>query len=220
MSSSTPSNAVVGSVPIPLRIEVDVSLKPYNTFGLPAVARRLVRIREAADVRRVVDHPELGRAPKFVLGGGSNLVLTRDLEAVVLKVEIPGIRLLEARDDAWIVEAGAGVAWHELVCWTLDHGYPGLENMALIPGTVGAAPVQNIGAYGIEVKDRLEAVEVMDLVTGRPALLPAEVCRFGYRDSVFKHSDFGGLAGKNVITKVRFRLPRPWQPVLGYLEIE
>ncbi len=220
MSSSTPSNAVVGSVPIPLRIEVDVSLKPYNTFGLPAVARRLVRIREAADVRRVVDHPELGRAPKFVLGGGSNLVLTRDLEAVVLKVEIPGIRLLEARDDAWIVEAGAGVAWHELVCWTLDHGYPGLENMALIPGTVGAAPVQNIGSYGIEVKDRLEAVEVMDLVTGRPALLPAEVCRFGYRDSVFKHSDFGGLAGKNVITKVRFRLPRPWQPVLGYLEIE
>ena len=92
--------------------------------------------------------------------------------------------------------------------------------MALIPGTVGAAPVQNVGAYGIEVKDRLEVVEVMDLVTGRPALLPADVCRFGYRDSVFKHSDFGGLAGKSVITKVRFRLPRPWQPVLGYLEIE
>jgi UDP-N-acetylmuramate dehydrogenase len=92
--------------------------------------------------------------------------------------------------------------------------------MALIPGTVGAAPVQNIGAYGIEMKDRLEAVEVMDLITGRPALLPAEVCRFGYRDSVFKHSDFGGLAGKSVITRVRFRLPRPWQPVLGYLEIE
>lgn len=197
-----------------------MSLRPYNTFALPAVARRLVRIREAADVRRVVDHPELGRAPKFVLGGGSNLVLTKDLEAVVLKVEIPGIRLLEAREDAWIVEAGAGVVWHELVQWTLDQGYPGLENMALIPGTVGAAPVQNIGAYGIEVKDRLEAVEVMDLVTGRPALLPASVCRFGYRDSVFKHSDFGGLAGKSVITKVRLRLPRPWLPVLGYLELE
>lgn len=220
MPSPTPSNAVPGGVPIPLQIEVDVSLKPYNTFGLPAVARRLVRIREAADVRRVVDHPELGRAPKFVLGGGSNLVLTRDVEAVVLKVEIPGIRLLETRDDAWIVEAGAGVAWHDLVRWTLEHGYPGLENMALIPGTVGAAPVQNIGAYGIEVKDRLDAVEVMDLVTGRPALLPTEVCRLGYRDSVFKHSDFGGLAGKSVITKVRLRLPRPWQPVLGYLEIE
>ena len=218
--SPTPSNGVPPGVPIPIHVETDVNLKPYNTFGLPAVAKRLVRIREAADVRRVVDHPELGRAPKFVLGGGSNLVLTRDVEAVVLKVEIPGIRLLEERDDAWIVEAGAGVVWHDFVTWTLDHGYPGLENMALIPGTCGAAPVQNVGAYGIEVKDRLEAVEVMDLITGRPALLPADVCRFGYRDSVFKHSDFGGLAGKSVITKVRFRLPKPWQPVLGYLEIE
>ncbi|MFT7724103.1 MAG: UDP-N-acetylmuramate dehydrogenase [Roseateles sp.] len=212
---SLPSNEAPGLV-----IETDVNLKPYNSFALPAVARRLVRIREAADVRRVVDHPELGRAPKFVLGGGSNLVLTRDVDAVVLKVEIPGIRLLEAREDAWIVEAGAGVAWHALVQWTLDHGYPGLENLALIPGTVGAAPVQNIGAYGIEVKDRLEAVEVMDLVTGRPALLPAAVCRFGYRDSVFKHDGFGGLAGKSVITRVRLRLPRPWRPVLGYLELE
>lgn len=97
---STPSNEAPG-----LKVETDVNLKPYNTFGLPAVARRLVRIREAADVRRVVDHPELGRAPKFVLGGGSNLVLTKDVDAVVLKVEITGIRLLEERDDAWIVEA-------------------------------------------------------------------------------------------------------------------
>ena len=216
----TPPQTLLNGVPSSLPVEIDVNLKPYNTFGLPAVARRLVRIREAVDVRRVVDHPELGRAPKFVLGGGSNLVLTKDVDAVVLKVEIPGIRLLEERDDAWIVEAGAGVVWHDFVTWTLDHGYPGLENMALIPGTCGAAPVQNVGAYGIEVKDRLEAVEVMDLITGRPALLPADVCRFGYRDSVFKHSDFGGLAGKSVITHVRFRLPKPWQPVLGYLEIE
>ncbi|MFO1225917.1 UDP-N-acetylmuramate dehydrogenase [Roseateles sp.] len=204
----------------PLQIEVDVNLKAYNTFGLPAVARRLVRIREAADVRRVVDHPELGRAPKFVLGGGSNLVLTKDLDPLVLKVEIKCIRLLETRDDAWIVEVGAGERWHDVVAWTLDNGYPGLENLALIPGTTGAAPVQNIGAYGLEIKDRLESVAVMDLVTGRPAVLPASVCRFGYRDSVFKHSDFGGLADKSVITHVRLRLPRPWVPVLGYLELE
>ena len=204
----------------PLQIEVDVNLKAYNTFGLPAVARRLVRIREAADVRRVVDHPELGRAPKFVLGGGSNLVLTRDLDLLVLKVEIRGIRLLETRDDAWIVEVGAGERWHDVVAWTLDNGYPGLENLALIPGTTGAAPVQNIGAYGLEIKDRLESVAVMDLITGRPAVLPASVCRYGYRDSVFKHSDFGGLADKSVITHVRLRLPRPWVPVLGYLELE
>jgi UDP-N-acetylmuramate dehydrogenase len=203
-----------------LQIEVDVNLKAFNTFGLPAVARRLVRIREAPDVRRVVDHPELGRAPKFVLGGGSNLVLTKDLDPLVLKVEITGIRLLETREDAWIVEVGAGERWHDVVAWTLDNGYPGLENLALIPGTAGAAPVQNIGAYGLEIKDRIESVAVMDLVTGRPALLPAEVCRFGYRDSVFKHSDFGGLADKSVITHVRLRLPRPWVPVLGYLELE
>jgi UDP-N-acetylmuramate dehydrogenase len=204
----------------PIAIEPDVNLKPYNTFGLPAVARRLVRIREVLDVRRVVDHPELGLAPKFVLGGGSNLVLTKDLEAVVLKIEIPGIRLLEERDDAWIVEAGAGVVWHDLVRWTIENGCPGLENLALIPGTVGAAPVQNIGAYGLELKDRLENVDVVDLVTGRTAVLPAEVCKFGYRDSVFKHTGFGGLAGKSVITRVRLRCPKPWQPVLGYLDLE
>ncbi len=158
-------------------------------------------------------------APKFILGGGSNIVLTRDLDVVVLRIEIPGIRLLEDRSDAWIVEAGAGVAWHELVQWTIDHGYPGLENLALIPGTVGASPVQNIGAYGVELKDRLDSVEVMDLVTGRPALLPAWVCRFGYRDSVFKHSNFGGLAGKSVITRVRLRCPKPWVPQLSYLDL-
>ena len=203
-----------------ITIEAEVNLRPYNTFGLPATAHRLVRIREPLDVRRVVDHPQLGRAPKFVLGGGSNLVLTKDVEAVVLKMEIGGIRLLEERGDAFVVEAGAGVVWHELVQWTVEQGYAGLENLALIPGTVGAAPVQNIGAYGIEVKDRLESVEVVDLVTGRSAQLPASVLRFDYRDSVFKHTDFGGLAGKSVITRVRFRLPKPWVPVLGYLDLE
>ncbi len=203
-----------------LAVESDVNLKPYNSFGLPATARRLVRIRSESDVRRVVDHSELGLAPKFVLGGGSNLVLTRDVEAVVLKIEIPGIRLLEEREDAWILEVGAGVPWHEAVAWSIEQGYPGLENLALIPGTTGAAPVQNIGAYGIELKDRLEAVEVVDLVTGRKALLPAEVCAFGYRDSIFKQTGFGGLAGKSVITRVRLKLPKPWQASLGYLDLE
>ncbi|MET0208182.1 MAG: FAD-binding protein, partial [Burkholderiaceae bacterium] len=102
-------------------IEHDVNLKPYNTFGLPATARRLVRIREELDVRRVVDHPELGRAPKFVLGGGSNLVLTKDVDAVVLKMEIQGLAV-EEREDCWIVEAGAGVPWHEAVAWSLAQG--------------------------------------------------------------------------------------------------
>jgi UDP-N-acetylmuramate dehydrogenase len=199
-----------------MQIESGVSLKPYNTFGLPAVAQTLVRITDDAGVRQVVDHPDLGTTPKFILGGGSNIVLTRDMPQVVLKVEVRGRRVVEERADAWIVEAGAGETWHDFVAWTLDQGLPGLENLALIPGTVGASPVQNIGAYGIEVKDRFESLDGVDLLTGRSVTLDAAFCAFGYRDSVFKHS----LAGRVVITRVRFRLPKPWQPVLGYLEIE
>ncbi len=199
-----------------MQIESGVSLKPFNTFGLPAVAQQLVRIAGDADVRRVVDHPDLGRAAKFILGGGSNIILTRDMPQVVLKVEVRGLRLVEERADSWIVEAGAGEGWHDLVAWTLAQGLPGLENLALIPGTVGAAPVQNIGAYGLELKDRFESLDAVDLVTGRSVTLGAEICAFGYRDSVFKHS----LAGRTLITRVRFRLPRPWQPLLGYLDIE
>ena len=199
-----------------MQVESGVSLKPYNTFSLPAVARSLVRVARDADVRAVVDHPQLGRAPKFVLGGGSNIVLTRDLPQVVLKIEVCGMKLVEERSDAWVIEAGAGENWHDFVTWTLDHGMPGLENLALIPGTVGAAPVQNIGAYGLELAERFESLDAVDLVTGRSVTLGPSICAFGYRDSVFKHS----LAGRSVITRVRFRLPRPWCPVLGYVDLE
>jgi UDP-N-acetylmuramate dehydrogenase len=199
-----------------MQIETGVSLKPHNTFGLPAVARTLVRVTSDADVRQVVDHPELGRAPKFVLGGGSNIILTRDMPQLVLKVEVRGMRLVEERTGAWIIEAGAGENWHDFVAWTIAHGWPGLENLALIPGTVGAAPVQNIGAYGVELQDRFESLDAVDLVTGRGVTLRESICAFGYRDSVFKHS----LANRSVITRVRFRLPRPWQPVIGYLDLE
>ena len=199
-----------------MQIESGVSLKPYNSFGLPAVAHTLVRVASDADVRRVVDHPTLGVAPKFVLGGGSNIILTKDMPQLVLKVEVRGMRLVEERADAWIVEAGAGELWHEFVAYTLAHGWPGLENLALIPGSVGAAPVQNIGAYGVELKDRFESLDAVDLVTGRMSTLHAGICAFGYRDSVFKHS----LANRTVITRVRVRLPKPWRAVLGYLELE
>ena len=205
---------------LPLNVQHRASLRAHNTFGLPAVARTLVRLQSEADVRHVVDHPELGIAPKFILGGGSNVVLTRDVEAVVLKVEIMGRRLLREEAGAFIVEAGAGEPWHGLVAWTVAQGWPGLENLALIPGLVGASPVQNIGAYGVELKDRFDSLDAIDLVTGRSVSLSAADCRFGYRDSVFKQGGFGGLLGKSVITRVRFRLPRPWQPVLGYLDIE
>ena len=199
-----------------LHVEQRANLRAFNTFGLPAMANTLVRITSDADVRRVLDHPEYGSAPKLVLGGGSNIVLTRDVTAVVLKVEVSGMRLVSESASAWIVEAGAGESWHGVVAWTLAQGWPGLENLALIPGSVGAAPVQNIGAYGVELKDRFDSLDAVDLVTGRSVTLDAEMCAFGYRDSVFKHL----LAGKSVITRVRLRLPKPWQPVLGYLDIE
>jgi UDP-N-acetylmuramate dehydrogenase len=199
-----------------MQIDSGVSLKPYNTFGLPAVAHTLVRITSDADVRRVVDDAKLGLAPKFILGGGSNIILTRDMPQIVLKVEVRGMRVVEERADAWIVEAGAGENWHDFVEFTLRENLPGLENLALIPGTVGAAPVQNIGAYGVELQSRFAELDAVDLVTGRSVTLGPGVCAFGYRDSVFKHA----LAGRSLITRVRFRLPRPWEPVLGYLELQ
>jgi UDP-N-acetylmuramate dehydrogenase len=201
-------------------IERGVALRAYNTFGLPAIAHTLVRVTGDADVRRVVDHPELGRAKKLILGAGSNLILSRDPDCVVVRVEVMGRRPVAQDDDAVVVEAGAGETWHDVVAWSLQQGWPGLENLALIPGSVGAAPVQNIGAYGVELKDRFHSLDAVDLVTGRSVTLDAKACRFGYRDSVFKHTGFGGLAGKSVITRVRFRLPRRWTPVLGYLDLE
>ncbi|HXS31023.1 MAG TPA: UDP-N-acetylmuramate dehydrogenase [Steroidobacteraceae bacterium] len=211
-----------------MQIESGVSLKPYNSFGLPAVAHTLVRIASDADVRRVVDHPQLGRAPKFVLGGGSNIVLTGDVKQVVLKVEVMGRRIVEDGPKAAIVEVGAGENWHETVTWTLEQGLPGLENLALIPGTVGASPVQNIGAYGVELQDRFESLDAVDLTTGQAFTLHAAQCAFGYRDSVFKHSSAVpgpaghgfGLADKALITRVRFALPKAWKAVLGYADIE
>ena len=202
-------------------IEHDLSLRDLNSFGLPAVARTLARVTSEVDVRRLLADPRCGAAPKLVLGGGSNLVFSRDPQAVVLKVEVMGRRLVAERPEARIVELGAGESWHEVVAWTLGQGWPGLENLALIPGTVGAAPVQNIGAYGLELADRFESLDAVDLVTGRTVTLDARACAFGYRDSIFKRdAREGGLAGKSLITRVRLRLPRPWQPVLGYLDLE
>ena len=205
-------------------VERNVPLQPLNTFGIAARADTLVRVRGEDDVRDLLRHALLDQAPKLILGGGSNVVLTGDVKGVVLKVEVPGRRVVRETDRHVIVEAGAGENWHDLVTWTLDQGLPGLENLALIPGTVGASPVQNIGAYGVELQDRFHALDAIDLLTGEVFTLDAAQCGFGYRDSVFKHvpaqpGDFG-LAGRALILRVRFALPRAWQPVLGYLDLE
>ena len=199
--------------------ERSVSLQPYNSFGIQARAHTLVRLRTEADVLAVLADAEWGPSPKFVLGGGSNIVLTGDVRPLVLKVEIAGRRLAVETGRDWIVEAGAGENWHELVRWTLQQGWPGLENLALIPGTVGAAPVQNIGAYGLELQDRFEALDGIDLRTGQAFTLNAAQCAFGYRDSVFKHATATGLLGKAVITAVRFALPKAWRPELSYADL-
>jgi UDP-N-acetylmuramate dehydrogenase len=205
-------------------VEPNYPLQAHNTFGISAKALHLVRVHTEADVQAVLADGALRDAPKFVLGGGSNIVLTGDVKPLVLKVEIKGMRLVEETDKAWVVEAAAGENWHDLVAWTLDNGWPGLENMALIPGSVGASPVQNIGAYGVELQDRFHSLDAIDLTTGHTFSLDAAQCAFGYRDSVFKHESSGsnglGLAGKAIITRVRFLLRKDWKPVLGYLDLE
>ena len=206
-------------------IEKNVPLRPYNSFGIVARAQNLLRVTGEADLLELARDKSLAAGPKFVLGGGSNIVLTGDVKPLVLKVEVLGKRLVSETDKAWIVEAGGGENWHALVQWTLDHDFPGLENLALIPGTVGASPVQNIGAYGVELQDRFESLDAMDLATGQTFTLDAAQCGFGYRDSVFKHATPRpgagmGLAGKALILRVRFRLPKAWKPVLGYLDLE
>jgi UDP-N-acetylmuramate dehydrogenase len=209
-------------------VEKNVPLQPFNTFHIVAKAHTMVRIGSEADALELMADPDLCVARKFVLGGGSNVVFTGDVQPLVLKMEIKGRRLVNETAKAYIVEAGAGEAWHDLVAWTLKQGYPGLENMALIPGTVGASPVQNIGAYGVELQDRFDSLDAMDLQTGQLFTLNEAQCAFGYRDSVFKHGralkvgphQTLGLKDRALILRVRFALPKAWKAVLGYADID
>ncbi|MEO8545704.1 MAG: UDP-N-acetylmuramate dehydrogenase [Burkholderiaceae bacterium] len=217
-------------------VEKNVPLQSCNTFHIVAKAISLVRITSVQDLLDVMADPQLAKQPRFILGGGSNIVLTGDVKSLVLKIEVMGKRLLQHGDKGYLIEAGAGENWHDLVAWSLAQGYPGLENLAMIPGTVGASPVQNIGAYGLELQDRFHSLDVVDLGTGVTHTLDAAQCGFGYRDSVFKHaapageaplgragvlpSAGFGLRDRVVITHVRLLLPKAWKPVLGYADLE
>lgn len=210
-------------------VQNHVALQPHNSFHIVAKAHALVRIGSLDDVRAVLADPTLAALPKFVLGGGSNIVLTGDVKPLVLKVEIFGRRLVKTTERHVVLELGAGENWHEVVAWTLAQGWPGLENLALIPGTVGGAPVQNIGAYGVELQDRFESLDAIDLQTGELFTLNAAQCAFAYRDSVFKHdSAFDarlgqqgfGLRNRALIVRVRLALPRAWKPEVGYADLQ
>ena len=214
-------------------VEKNVPLQAFNTFHIVAKAHVLVRIASELDLRELLIDPQWRATSKFVLGGGSNVVLTGDVKPLVLKVEVMGRRLVQDTAKSFIVEAGAGENWHDFVSWTLAQGYPGLENLALIPGSVGASPVQNVGAYGVELQDRFDSLDAVDLYSGQMFTLNAAQCAFGYRDSVFKHGRGAdrlnarasepqgmGLKDRALILRVRFALPKLWKPVLGYADLD
>jgi UDP-N-acetylmuramate dehydrogenase len=190
-------------------------LRPFNTLALPGRAARYRKITAPGQLTAA----ELRDAPRFVLGGGSNLVLNGDVERLILHMAIPGRRLCNEDDEAFYVEAGAGENWHDFVLWTLDQGWPGLENLALIPGTVGASPVQNIGAYGLEVGERLFTVHAWDFAKQAFITVDREQCRFSYRDSLFKQQGWH-LDGRLAICSVVFRLPKRWQPNIAYADLQ
>lgn len=201
-----------------LSLQADADLRPFNTLALPARAAWLATLAAPEQLPALRADARCAGRPRLVLGGGSNLVLCGDLDALVLRVALAGRALAGEDAGARYVRAGAGENWHDFVQWTLACGWPGLENLALIPGSVGAAPIQNIGAYGLEAGERIAWVEAFDFASGETRRFDAADCRFGYRDSVFKQQGWH-LDGRFVITGVTFRLPRQWAPRTGYAEL-
>ncbi|MGB2818385.1 MAG: UDP-N-acetylmuramate dehydrogenase [Burkholderiaceae bacterium] len=195
-------------------IESGVSLRALNTFGVEARAAFFASVHAVDDLRVVLDDPRVRDVPRLVLGGGSNVLFTRDFEGLVVKMNIAGLERLDDDGGRALVRVGAGESWHGTVARLLDDGLPGLENLALIPGSVGAAPIQNIGAYGLELAERLQSVDVFDAATGEVETLDLAGCRFGYRDSVFKQRP-----SAQVVVGVTLALPRQWTPVVGYAEV-
>jgi UDP-N-acetylmuramate dehydrogenase len=196
-------------------LQTDVSLRPFNTMGIAARARLLLPICTLDELHAVRADPALNTLPRLVLGGGSNLLFTGDFDGLVLHMRGAGIAIVGETSDAVLVRAAAGESWHGLVSWTLAHGLGGLENLSLIPGSVGASPIQNIGAYGSELKDCFHRLTAFDFETGELLHLDRAACEFGYRDSVFKHR----LRDRAIILDVTFALPKRWQPNLRYAEL-
>ena len=190
-------------------------LTRYNTFGIAARARGFVTVERAQDLPLLCANPTTRDWPRLVLGGGSNILLTADFPGLVLHVCISGMAIVGETASHVLVHAGAGVNWHALVSWTLAQGLGGLENLSLIPGTAGAAPIQNIGAYGAELKQVLHSVQFFDFASASEYTIAAGDCALAYRDSVFKHA----LQGKGVITGVVLALPKLWHPNLSYAEL-
>jgi UDP-N-acetylmuramate dehydrogenase len=194
-----------------LPVQAQVSLKPFNSFGVDVRAQLFAEAHSDDDVREALAYATAHDVPLLVIGGGSNLLLTADIAALVLRMATRGIRVLSDDGSRVVIEAEAGEPWHPFVLHTLALGFSGLENLSLIPGTVGAAPMQNIGAYGVEIKDVFAGLTALDRQTGELRDFSLEECNFAYRDSLFKQQP-----GRWLILRVRFKLDRGAQLHLEY----
>lgn len=199
-----------------MHIQEYISLKPYTTFGIEARARYFVEVDSVESLRQVLSHPIATSHELLILGGGSNILLTRDFDGLVIRLVITGISVAAEDELHTYVRAGAGVVWHELVVQSIEMGLSGLENLSLIPGSVGASPMQNIGAYGVEIKDVFHSLEAIDRQTGELRIFSHEECHFGYRESVFKHE----LKNRYVIVAVTFKLSRKPHYQISYGDIQ
>ncbi|HVV55958.1 MAG TPA: UDP-N-acetylmuramate dehydrogenase [Mucilaginibacter sp.] len=184
-----------------LQIQENVSLKNFNTFGIDVSARYFVEIAHEEDLAELFMDPQWQHVKRLVLGGGSNMLLVNDFDGIIIRINIRGIEHRINHDEIF-VEAGAGEVWNDLVNYCVDRGYAGIENLSLIPGSVGASPIQNIGAYGVELKDVFRSCRAFEIATGQFRTFSKEDCRFGYRESIFKSE----LKEQYIIVSVKLRL--------------
>lgn len=185
-----------------MQIHTNFSLKKHNTFGIEAKAKQFVEVQSVTDLQTILKNNATDK--KFILGGGSNMLLTQDIDALVIHVNLKGKRIVKEDDDFVWIESMAGENWHEFVLFTINQNFGGLENMSLIPGNVGTTPVQNIGAYGTEIKDTFVSCEAVQIDNQELKTFTKEDCNFGYRESVFKQD----LKDKFIITSVIFKLTK------------
>jgi UDP-N-acetylmuramate dehydrogenase len=185
-------------------IENNISLKHLNTFGIEVYAKEFVVIKSHQDLQAFISQRDIPKEKFLIIGGGSNLLFTKDFEGLIIKMEIEGVELVREYEKHVWIKAGAGLIWHDFVLYAIQKGWGGLENLSLIPGTVGASPIQNIGAYGVEVKDVIEEVMGVDLETKQTRTIKSDDCQFEYRSSIFKRY----LKNKFLITEVVFKLSK------------